>query len=124
MSLLINVKAYLDTVKAECSIYKTLVTQYLGQTVQGHYLVLEFIAGKFLLTALLLTLYDGLHLLISKTSVAANHCPGYAGTLYHTGISHLNYHGVRELVFILTQRAEVVAEFLGQHRYGAIHQID
>ena len=124
MSLLINVKPDLHAVKTECTIRKTLVTQYLGQTVKSHYLILELIAGKRFLATLLLTLYDGLHFLISKTAVAANHCPGYAGTLYHTGICHLHYHGVGELVLILPKRAKVVAEFLRQHGYGTVNQID
>ena len=92
MTLLIYVKTDLHTVKAQGAVGKTFVTQDLGQTVKGHDLILELVARQRLLATLLLTLYDGLHLLICETAVAAYHCTCYAGAFYHAGISHLQDH--------------------------------
>ena len=103
MSCLVYVKTDLYTVKTQGSVLETFCTQYLGKTVQGHYLCLELIARQFILTALLLTLNDCLNLLIGKTAVAAYHGACYAGAFYHAGIGHFKYNGVCEFILILTQ---------------------
>ena len=68
-------------------------------------------------------LEDVLCLLVGESPVAAGH--RVANLIFlHPGFGiHFHNHRVGEFVLVGAQRADVVAQFLGQHGNGAVHQI-
>ena len=109
MSLLINVKPHLNTVKTQGTICKTFLPQDLGQRIKSHYLILELIAGQRFLLTLLLPLNYSLYFLVCEPTVTSNNGTRYTGTFYNTSVCHLHYDRKRELILVLTQRAQIVA---------------
>ena len=80
--------------------------------------------GKLFGKVTLASLEDVLSLFVGETPVAAGHRVAYFVFL-HLGLGiHLHDYRVSEFVLVGSQRADIVAQFLGQHGNGAVHQIN
>ena len=116
VALLVDVKLqFLAVERHRAALVEAACPELLCQVVEHQYLVLEVaLAG----------LDDALRLVVVKAAVAAD--DRVADVVFlDLGIGgHLEDDRVGELVLVGTQRADVVAQPLGQHRDGAVHQID
>ena len=71
-----------------------------------------------------LTLFNYfLRLFVGIAAVAANDRPAYPAVLDFSLRGHLKYDREGQLVFVLTERAELVAELFRKHRHRSVNQI-
>ena len=115
MALVVDVEAHLGAVKFHRAIVVTLSAQYLGQAVEGEYLVAHVaLAG----------LDDGLSLVVCKAAVGAYDGAADLAAEHAGAVVHLKDYRESELFLVGAQRADAVGQMLGQHRYRAVDQID
>ena len=112
---------YLDlhfrTVEIHRSGIETLLLENLSERVQNLDCLFN---GRFSL----LFLDNILSLLIVKTIVGIDYRAAYPAVLDIPLRVDFGDHREGELVLVRTERAELVAEFLRQHRHGAVHEIN
>ena len=115
-ALLVDVKLLLLAVEGHrAAILKTTAAQLLRHLVEH---------GEFVGQVALAGLQDVLSLLVGESPVAACHRMADFVFLHLCLGIHLHDDRVGEFVLVGSQRADVVAQFLGQHGDGAVHQID
>ena len=91
--------------------------QLLGQSVEGQHRIFQGVVRIF-------SFDNVLRLFVRKTAVGENHGPSEPFVEDFRFIVQFEDGREGEFLFVGTERAEVVREFLGQHRHGAVHQID
>ena len=138
LALLVYLEAYLASVKVYRASGKAPAPQFLGHAVEHDELLgkvlgrlcigrkrLVVVAGAVvvLLAGLVMCLQYLLHLLVGEASVAAYDGVCQVPVLYLGLLVERKDDAVSQLVLVGTQRADVVAEPLGQHGNGAIDQI-
>ena len=74
--------------------------------------------------SLSVALNDGLRLFVGETAVAANHRLCYFCAQHVRFVVHLKDHGISQFLFVRTQRTNEIAQTFGEHRYGAVHQVN
>ena len=65
-----------------------------------------------------------LHLFVDEPAVGAGDGLGQVPVLHHGLFVHEEDDAVRQFVLVGAERAEFVAQLFGQHRYGAVHEVD
>ena len=116
LALLVDVKLDLFAVERHrATLLKAAAPQLLGHIVED---------GQLLGQVALARLEDVLCLFVGEAPVAARHRVADF-VFFHLGLGiHLHDDRVGEFVLMGSQRADVVAQLLGQHGDGAVHQID
>ena len=139
MSFFIDFEAHLGTIKTNGTAFETLSAQLFCKIVELQYLCRPFSLWIFLRTvhfgvfarkcqiiggSLSVALNDGLRLFVGETAVAANHGFSNVCAQHIRFVVHLKDHGISQFLFVRTQRTNEITQTFGEHRYGAVHQID
>ena len=134
LAFLVDVEVQLLALEFHGSVLEPLCPEAFGHAVEHD----QFL-GKLALIGVLLgggrcglaaavhyavLLENGLCLLIGKAPVTADDGVGQMPVFDIRLLVHLEDDAVAELVLVGAQRADVVAQSLGQHRDGAVDQID
>ena len=98
--------------------FPALGAHYLREGVQAKYSLSEFVSFRHGLGIDIC-----LGLLIAKSVITPDDGTAYPARLDFRLGSHLKYGGEHELILIRAQGAELVAQFLGQHRHRAVHKV-
>ena len=115
LALLVDLEAHLRAVEVHAARLEAFGAQDFGEAVQ--------LAQLFGVVAVL-AFEDFLHLFVAVAAVAARHRVGQMPVLHLAFFVDFKHDAVGQLVFVGAQRADEVAEPFGQHRHGAVHQID
>ena len=112
---LVYLEAHLHAVEVDGARCHAPFTQYLGEGVELHQL-----GGILALTCF----QDVLHLLVGEASVAPDYGVRDVRVADVALVVDAEDDGVRQLLLVGAQRADEVAQPLGQHRHGAVHEVD
>ena len=132
LALVVHVEVQLFAVELHRAVGEPLLAQLLGQAVE-----LDQLVGVFALVAFGAGLWRGLprsvlhavvfeqllHLLVGVAAVAANDGVDYAVAAHVGLVVEVEHHAERQFLLVGAQRADEVAQPLGQHRYGAVHEV-
>ena len=139
VALFVNLEAHFGAVETDGAVLEAAFAQLLGQAVErdelfdilalkGSALGQGFgvLAGQGQVggRGFAVALQYGLHLLVSKAAVRANHGMGQVPVEHVAATVHVENRRVGQLLLIGPQRADEVAQALGQHRDGAVHEVD
>ena len=115
LAVLVDLEAHLCAVELEGALLVTAAAELLGKRVEGGQL-----AGELTVPGL----DNLLGLLIGEAAVALDHRAADS-RIDHVGLLiELEHCGEGELLLVGTQGADAVAEALGEHGDGAVHEID
>ena len=114
MAFLVDVETHLLAVEVHRAVFESLRAELLGQTVERGYL----------LHKVALAVFDHfLGLLVGETAVRADHGAHDAAVEHLCVVVKLKNSGESQLLLVGTQRADAVAEALGEHRHHAVHKV-
>ena len=112
---LVELEFHLLAVEADGSVLETLPAQRLCQSVEGQNLFGEITPARF---------DDLLRLGIGEPAVGVDHRPSEPFVEYLQPFVDREYRRETEARLVRAQRAELVRQPLGQHRDGAVYQVD
>ena len=139
MPFLVNLEAHLGAVETYGAVLEPLLAQEFGKAVERHefFGILAFEGrtlgqglgvlagqGEVFFGGGAVALEDCLHLFVGEAAVGLDDRVCQVPREHLAARVHLKDGGISELFLIGAQRADEVAEPLGQHRYGAVHEID
>ena len=133
LACLVHVEVEFLALKLHGAVLEALGTEQLGESVER-----DELAGQLALVAALagrgcrlsgavhhpIVFQYLLHLLIGKAPTAPYHGMYQSPALHLRLIVHLKHRAEAQLVLVGPQRADVVAEALGQHGDGTVYEID
>ena len=139
LAVLVDVEARFLTVEIHGALGKSATAHSFGHTVQGDEFLgkvfcrlvfgslwVNVVAGVLVIlgTGLAMCLQHLLHFLVDESTVAAGYRLCQVPVFHHSLLVHEENDAIGQFVLVGPERADVVAQTFGQHRNGAVHQID
>lgn len=115
MPFFVNLEFHFVTVKVDGSCLETIVTQYLGESVQLEDFFLEITFPRF---------YDVLGFFVGEAAVALDDGVYDTRMLDFPFFRHFEDYGISQFFFVGTEGTDEIAQPFGQHRYGAVHKVN
>ena len=114
-ALLVNFELHFVAVEVDGSCLKAVLTQYFGKLIQLEHLFLEVSFAGF---------DNLLGFFVGEAAVAFDDGMHYARVLHFSLFRHFEDDGIGQLLFVGAEGADEVAQSFGEHRDGAVYEVD